>query len=160
MPAWAQALLADWRFKREAIDTQHGIALGLRWFSSATAIQILLGFWFLTALPPDKMRLFLGGSTLATMLLAIGLCASLGALISGLLKRVWLATGAALATVLVMVLMRDLLRQAYLKPYFSLSDLTVAEQYSPMLLFLAAFVVGIGIIVYMLKLAAAAGKGA
>lgn len=155
-----QALLAHWRLGRGGEEAEQDIAHGLRWFSSATAIQILLGFWFLLALPTDKMRLFMGGSMLATALLAIGLCIALGALIAGLLKRVWLATGAALVTVVVMVLMRDLLRQAYLEPYFSLSDLTVVEQYSPMLLFLVAFAVGIGIIVYMLKLAAAAGKEA
>ncbi len=156
----AQALLANWRRGRGVAGAKKGVAVGLRWFSAATAVQILLGFWFLVALPPDKMRLFLGGSTLATAFLTIGLCTSLGALIAGLLKRVWLTTGATLATVVVMVFMRDLLRQAYLAPYFSLSDLPIEAQYSPMLLFLVSFVAGIGIIVYMLKLAAAAVKEA
>ena len=153
-----QAILAKWRPAHGASDAKQDIDLGLRWFSAATVVQILLGFWFLMALPPDKMQLFLGNNTLATVLLGIGLCTSLGALIAGLLQRVWLAAGTVLATVVVMVLMRDILRQAYLAPYFSLSDLTVVKQYSPMLLFLVAFAVGIGLIAYMLKLAFVAGK--
>ena len=153
-----QALLARWRRSRTTVNTDADVAHGLRWFSAATAVQILIGFWFLMALPPDKMQLFLGSSVLATALLGIGLCTSLGALIAGLLQQVWLTAGTTLATVVIMVLMRDILRQAYLAPYFSLSDLNVVQQYSPMLLFLAAFVGGIGIIIYMLKLALAAGK--
>ena len=158
MAGLAQALLAKWRQGRGDADAAQDIALGLRWFSAATAVQILGGFWFLMALPTDKMYLFLGGDILATAFLGIGLCVALGALIAGLMGQVWLATGSALATVVVMVLMRDILRQAYLAPYFSLSDLTVVRQYSPMLLFLVSFVAGIAIIAYMLKLAASAGK--
>lgn len=153
-----QALLAHWRSSRTATTSEADVVQGLRWFSAATAVQIFIGFWFLMALPTDKMHLFLGNHVLATALLGIGLCTSLGALIAGLLQRVWMAAGTALTTVVVMVLMRDILRQAYLAPYFSLSDLKVVEQYSPMLLFLAAFAGGIGVIVYMLKLALAAGE--
>jgi hypothetical protein len=84
-----QALLAHWRRSRAEADAAHG----LRWFSAATAVQILIGFWFLMALPPDKMHLFLGSHVLATALLGIGLCTTLGALIAGLLQRVWMAAG-------------------------------------------------------------------
>jgi len=57
-----------------------------------------------------------------------------------------------------MVLMRDVLRTAYLKPYFNLSMLRVEPQYMPMVLFIVSLVVGIGVIGYMLNLAARAGK--
>jgi len=52
-----------------------------------------------------------------------------------------------------MVLIRDMVRTAYLKPYFSLSDLKLEPQYSPMILFLVTLIAGIGLIGYMLKLA-------
>ena len=65
-----------------------------------------------------------------------------------------------MATVSIMVLIRDLVRAAYLAPFFSVTDLKVAPQYSPMIMFLVSFAVGLVIVAYMLKLAAAAGKEA
>ena len=68
-------------------------------------------------------------------------------------NRVWASAGAAIFTIVIMVLMRDMARSAYLKPYFALSDLKVEPQYSPMILFLVTLIAGIGLIGYMLKLA-------
>ena len=59
----------------------------------------------------------------------------------------------ALATLVVMMFMRDLVRRFYLSPYFKLSDLSVEPQYSPLIFFLVTFVVGIIMIGYLLKLA-------
>ncbi len=42
--------------------------------------------------------------------------------------------------------------------YFNLSMLRVEPQYMPMVLFIVSLVVGIGVIGYMLNLAARAGK--
>lgn len=57
----------------------------------------------------------------------------------------------------VMSLMLDILRRAYLKPCFSLSDLKVIPQYGPMIIFLFVFAADLVVIGYMLKLSAAAG---
>jgi hypothetical protein len=52
-----------------------------------------------------------------------------------------------------MIIMRDLVRVAYLRPYFSLADLKMVPQYSPMLVFLVIFAGGLWVIYWMLKLA-------
>jgi len=67
--------------------------------------------------------------------------------------RIIPATAWALVTVLLMTLARDVLRLTYLKPYFSLSDLPTASQYSPFLVFLLALVGGGFLIRWMLKTA-------
>ncbi len=82
-----------------------------------------------------------------------GLTGAGTALFFGFKKRVWPSTGAVVFTIIVMVLIRDMVRTAYLKPYFALSDLKVEPQYSPMILFIVTLIIGIGLIGYMLKLA-------
>ena len=50
-----------------------------------------------------------------------------------------------------MTLARDILKLAYLKPYFKLSDLPYVPQYSSFIVFLLAFVGGIYLVGWMLK---------
>jgi hypothetical protein len=129
------------------------ISSGMKWFSYATLVQIVIGFWFALSIPTDIILLFLGGSNSATLLLLCGLTGAGTALFFGFKKRVWPSTGAVVFTVVVMVLIRDMVRTAYLKPYFALSDLKVEPQYSPMIIFIVTLIAGIGLIGYMLKLA-------
>ena len=129
------------------------ISSGMKWFSYATLFQVIIGFWFAVSLPNDIILLFLGGSGFATLLFFSGLTGAGAALFFGFNKRVWPSTGAVVFTIIVMVLIRDMVRTAYLKPYFALSDLKVEPQYSPMILFIVTLIIGIGLIGYMLKLA-------
>jgi len=129
------------------------ISSGMKWFSYATLVQVIIGFWFAVLLPNDIILLFLGGSISATLLLLCGLTGAGTALFFGFKKQVWPSTGAVVFTIIVMVLIRDMVRTAYLKPYFALSDIKVEPQYSPMILFIVTLIIGIGLIGYMLKLA-------
>ncbi len=129
------------------------ISSGMKWFSYATLVQVIIGFWFAISLPNDIILLFLGGSSFATLLFFSGLTGVGTALFFGFNKRVWPSTGAVVFTIIVMVLMRDMVRAAYLNPYFTLSDLKVEPQYSPMNIFIVTLIIGIGLIGYMLKLA-------
>ncbi|PIE61268.1 MAG: hypothetical protein CSA29_04215 [Desulfobacterales bacterium] len=147
-----------WKMKNTDEASATAVRSGLRWFIWATAIQFPLGIWFLLSLPKDKMMLFMGGGILHTILLSLGLVLSIGAMAVAMKKNVWGTVWLTLAVVLDMVLMRDLLRKAYLAPYFSPSDLNVVPDYSPLVLFLLSFAVGLALIAYMLKLAASAGK--
>ena len=61
------------------------------------------------------------------------------------------ATAWATATVLLMSLARDILKLAYLKPYFSLGDLPQVSQYSPFIVFLVFFIIGGKLVWWMLK---------
>jgi hypothetical protein len=153
-----QAVVWEFKRKKKAAKAKEVIHAGLNWFLGATVIQMLIGIWFLSALPKDKMMLFLGNDILCTTLLAMGIICALCALVFAVKRNVWATLSLALATITIMVLMRDVLRIAWLKPYFSISSLKVVPDYSPLVLFLVFFVVGIAVIFYMLKLAATAGK--
>jgi hypothetical protein len=65
--------------------------------------------------------------------------------------RIISATAWALVTVLLMTLARDILRLAYLKPYFSLPELPYSPQYSSFIVFLLAFVGCIYLVGWMIK---------
>ena len=52
----------------------------------------------------------------------------------------------------LMVIIRDLVRQAYLGEIFHPKDLVLAKQASPLLAFLLVFVIGLVALYYMIKL--------
>ncbi len=141
-------------------ETEPRIDYGLAWFNYATLAQILIGFWFLISLPRETMFLFLGGRTLHTFLLLLGIALVLLAIVLGFKKRLIPATAAVLSAVVVMVLIRHLVRTAYLEPYFSPASLQVTPQASPLVLFLVSFVIGLLLVGYMLRLALRAGREA
>lgn len=147
------ALIGHFRFTKSKVERNALIDKGMRYFTVATGIQILFGLWFLIALPKNIMMLFMGGSGYGTILLLLGLILAGVALYFGYRKQLINASVATLVLLVVMILMRDLVRVAYLKPYFQLSDLTVQPEYSPMIFFLVVFVAGLALIGYMLKLA-------
>jgi hypothetical protein len=93
-------------------------------------------------LPREIMALFMGASPFHTGIFLLALGMMVLALISGVRGRVGLTTAAALVLVFLMVIMRDLVRTAYLAPYFTLDDLTVTGQYSSLIAFLIALTAG------------------
>jgi hypothetical protein len=102
----------------------------------------------------------MGGSIPASILLVVGVGLSVYAVVMAFLKKVRLAAGLLVATVLVMAVLREVVRGGYLAGVFHPRDLEVVPQVSPLILFLVVFAVGLGCVAYMLKLAARAGKEA
>jgi len=147
------ALIGHFHFSKSAVEKETLVSRGLEYFTYATVVQIFVGIWFFVALPGHIMKAFMGGDSYATLLLLVGIILAFAALYSGFKKRVMTTSWLALATLIVMIFMRDLVRRFYLNPYFKLSDLVVEPQYSPLIFFLATFVVGIIMIGYLLKLA-------
>ena len=135
-------------------EAEHWIRYGCSWYVWATLINFPLGFMFLGSLPDFTHDV----STLSGALFALFLVSSvISAWISVMHARairVFHATGWALATVFQMILVRDLTRTAYLRPYFSPGDLEVQSEYLPLILFLIIFVAGLALIGWMLKTAA------
>ena len=156
----SQAILWKIRLRRGIPGADRKVTIGMQWFFSATVVQLFWGIWFLLALPPEVTRTLLKGSSYATFLVTAGFGAVLLILFFGVRRQVWAATASTVATVTIMVLMRDLVRAAYLEPFFTPAALKVQPQYSPMVLFLASFVIGLTVMAYMLKLAATSGKEA
>jgi hypothetical protein len=135
------------------------VELGMLWFTRATLAQLAFGTWFLLSLPRPVMLAFMGDHVPATMLLLAGLAAAGLSLAAGFQKKPVPAAVLTVLTVALMALVRDQVRALSLKPWFSLSELQVATQVSPIVLFLATFAVGLIAVAWMLKAYARAGRG-
>jgi hypothetical protein len=152
------ALMAMAKWKSDPEYAHALLRFGGRSFMYATMAQFVIGFWFLGSLPHDQMRLFLGGSPLAMGLLFLALVTAAAAIlvVAGALRRdharraVYLVSGLAAGTVALMVVVRDLLRNAYLKPYFHPQQFVIGTQWSVFVLFLVIFVLGLGLWFWML----------
>lgn len=147
------AISAHFQKSLPATERAGRIKNGLTWFTYATMVEIAIGIVFLFSLPKTVLHLFVGGNWLATLLFAGSLGGSFFCIKFGAQERLWPATAAMTLTILLMILVRDLARHAYLAPWFHPADLPVAPQYSPMLLFFLVLVAGLGIIASMLRLA-------
>jgi len=125
---------------------------GLAIFSIATMAQATIGLWFLMSLPRDVQAQFMGRSPLATGLLLAGFASGIASIGAALTRRLRLTIALFASTIGAMVLMRHMVRVAFLAGKFDLNSLRVNNQYGPMALFLAVLIMGIAAIVYMLRL--------
>lgn len=125
---------------------------GLKIFSYATMAQILIGIWFLIALPKNIMMQFMGQHILFTVLLLLAIGISVYLIMSSLQGKLNITLYLLLALLVIMIFIRDFVRQSYLADVFKLSDLQVRHEYGSMILFLLSFVVGIVALFYMVKL--------
>jgi hypothetical protein len=130
-------------FSRRAARADAGAAAraraGLRWFTWATLAQIPVGLWFLLSLPRGIMERFFGGHSETTLAFMLGLGLAAAALLSAFRNRPGRAAFFIVATVGCMVVVRSLVRGAYLAPQFAPESLPVAFQVGPLVMFLAAF---------------------
>ena len=132
---------------------------GGRAFEYATMAQFVIGFWFLVSLPRELRTLFLGDNTLATALLVTGIAGAAAAIVvvARALRLDDYRLGAFAGTVLTavaviaMVVMRDILRDEYLKPYFHPERFVVQTQWTVLPLFLAVFLGGVALWLVMLR---------
>lgn len=125
--------------------------IGLKVFFWATVINVLIGIWYLLALPREVMLLFMGRNLPATVCFTVALLLTVGMLIVAWKKKFWLTIWHTVAMVFLMSFMRAWLRSGYLQEVFNLDQLQVVPEYSPMLFFFAVLVFGIGCIAWMLK---------
>ncbi|MGA7859606.1 MAG: hypothetical protein WCA11_16845 [Terracidiphilus sp.] len=152
-------LLAWAKWKQDLEYARYIFHFGGKAYMYATMTQFLVGLWFLFSLPHDLRMLFLGDNVLATSLLAVGVGGAAVAifLMSSALRNENIRFAALSVSsltglvILSMSLMRDILRDAYLKPYFHPSEFAVKTQWSPLLLFLGLFVGGVVLWFVMLK---------
>jgi hypothetical protein len=146
------------RFKR---DREYGAWLVRRSsivFAATTILQFLVGMWFLLSLPRNVALIFFRdglGVTIFGVALLSTLAATILLLVGGTAKEpsrlVHAGFGMVLITVALMVVMRDMVRTAYLQPYFQLSRLQVSPQTGIILVFLLTFMGGLVTLVWMLR---------
>ncbi len=138
---------------------QWAVKYGVLWFTIATIIQMAVGIWFLLALPKDVMMLFMGQNILATGLLGAGIVLPIISMMLLILAaksekpRALAVSGiAGLAlTLIVMVIMRDIVRDGYLAGKFDVFDRVVDPQWGVMALFAVILVAGLIVVGYMIR---------
>jgi len=147
----AIALWYTYQRSRGQEDCSQWIKYGCNWFAGATIANYGLGFWFFGVLPRGLINpsTLVGG--LFSLFLILAVITGALSIISAMRYRPLPATWYTLGTILLMVLMRDFLRIAYLKPWFSPAELTVQPAWSPFLLFLLCFIAGLVLVGWMLK---------
>jgi hypothetical protein len=148
--------LANW--KRDTEYARQLLKFGGKAFMYATMAQTVVGVWFLVSLPRDLRMLYMGDNSLATILLLVGVAGGIGAifLMSDALRREniriagYYVPGIMGIVILSMSVMRDLLRDAYLKPYFHPEQFVVKTQWAVFPLFLVLFLAGVALWFVML----------
>ena len=112
-------------------------AYGKKVFIHATLANVIIGVWYLISHPNRVMMVFLGDNVHATACLVISiiLTAAVLAVLYGVAEperrkvTVYAAAGIVLTLIIVMNIMRQMLRAAYLEPYFTTERLLVEPQW-------------------------------
>lgn len=123
---------------------------GSKWFVYATAVNMVVGLWFLFQIPRDIRMNFLGENTTDTMILWGGVALALGAM-HFVRKKPGLATLLLLGTLSLMSVSRHALREYMLEPYIQVDKLTVNPQWGVFVVFLVLLIFSLGLILWMLK---------
>lgn len=129
----------------------HCEKVGLRFFTLFTAINIGIGFWYLLSLPKEQMMVFMGGNYPATFVLVLGILLAFSALYCSFRGKFWLTFSHLIGLVVVMVFIRSWLRSSYLSEYFTLDQLELVPQSSPLVFFVITLLFGLATIGYLLK---------
>ncbi|HTU49125.1 MAG TPA: hypothetical protein VMF56_00945 [Acidobacteriaceae bacterium] len=149
--------LANWKRDREY--ARQVLQLGGKAFMYATMAQFLVGVWFLVSLPREMIMLFTGENLVATALLLVGVFSASAAILmmsyavrkENIRIAAYYAPALIAVVILTMCVMRDILRDAYLKPYYHPEKFIVHTQWSVFPLFLALFIGGVVLWFVMLK---------
>jgi drug/metabolite transporter (DMT)-like permease len=128
-------------------------------FMYATMAQFIIGSWFLISIPRNFRMLFMGDNPLASALFIVGILGTVGAifLMSDALRKqnirmaAYGVSGILAVVILTMILMRDILRDAYLEPYFHPHQFAVKTQWAVLPVFLVLFLGGVGLWLLMLQ---------
>jgi hypothetical protein len=135
------------------------IKAGLKIFGIATIVQVLIGFWFLIALPSEFILQFMGRNIVFSIILLLGFLSAIGAIVTAFVNKLRPTVMMLLVTVILMVITRHNLRSLYLADKFSLDSLELAPQYGVMTLFFVILVIGLVSVGYMIKAALDAKEG-
>lgn len=153
-----QAVQEGWRRWRHRAVVRERRNRGLKIFAWATKAQIVVGILQLVVLPTGLRALFLGKDLLLTGLLGLGAALSIGAIVAATLRKLWPTVGLYLATMAVMVALRQSLRVAFQRGPGHLLNQPVDTELGPLLLFLVIFVMGGLTVAWMVRTVLRAGR--
>jgi hypothetical protein len=149
--------LARWKSDREYAD--YLFQYGGKAFMYATMAQFIIGTWFLISIPRNLRMIFMGDNPIASALFIVGILGTVGAifLMSDALRKQNIRTasygvsGLLAVVIITMIIMRDILRDAYLAPYFHPHQFAVKTQWAVLPVFLVLFLGGVGLWLLMLQ---------
>lgn len=147
------ALIWRIRQKQNKPDAAQRVKTGLQIFAIATSVQVIIGFWFLLAIPRDFILSFMGQNLVYTIILFTGMALAIAAIMTAFLNKLIPSVILLLGTIIMMVITRANLRALYLEKFFSFDSLQLVPQYGVMILFFIIFVTGLAIVGYLLKIA-------
>jgi len=146
------AIYANYVVKDE--DEKNGIIrLNLRRFAWFTIIQFGIGTWFWLSNPKEVWMTFMGGSIIATILMILGLLLSASMIITAFRSKLNTTLIHLAVVIVIMVIMREYMRAAWLNNVFSPASLETTGKVSSFIAFLLVFLVGIYMLYYMYRLA-------
>jgi hypothetical protein len=130
---------------------------GSLWFSTMTAVNLLIGFIWLAMLPRDSILRFMGANPGATVVLALGMMLGFGALVTifmaGSAKNpaplVKAGVGLVVATLVLMVVTRDHVRQAALDTAGFQPASWIVPQWGSIFVFLVLLVAALAVVTWM-----------
>ena len=93
---------------------------------------------------------------LHTVFLTLGILAAIGVIILAMRARFWPTIVLLVVTVAIMAVMRSFVRAAYVGRFFTVENLQVQPQMDVMIVFFVILAIGLGAVVFMIKLARAA----
>ena len=137
------------RGKSGAADWSNwAVEYGKKIFIHATLANIIIGMWFLISHPEKIMMLFAGADAYATgqfILSILFITAALAMMyrMSGTERKkgyVYTAAGILAGTIIIMIVMRQTLRAAYLEPHFKIDDMPVEPQWLLFGIFAGVFI--------------------
>ncbi|MEE4116485.1 MAG: hypothetical protein V2I37_09965 [Marinilabiliaceae bacterium] len=142
------------KFKSSDPDTdQVSIKLNMRRFAWLTLIQAGIGIWFWLSNPKEVWMTFMGGSITATIILMLGILMTASMILSAFRNKINATLVHLLVIMLLMIIVREFLRAAWLKDIFHPGSLEVVNKISPLIAFLLVFAIGLYLLYYMYRLA-------
>ncbi len=144
-------LIGFFRWKNDPTTAKLFIDFGGKWFIYSTAVQILVGIWFLFTLSKSAQGLLMGKNVLATFNLILGI---LGAPIAiwimhkarhaqNPLPQLKIVYGLTFLIVVFMSITRGLIRNQYLHQFYQPANFTIQPQWDVLAIFFIAFLMGI-----------------
>lgn len=146
------ALYAHFTKKTDVEKKEKDFTAGLKIFAWGTMVQVAIGTWFWLSQPRAVWILFMGGNITYTVLMIISWIIAIIMILTAMKKRLWITVSLAATIIVIMSIIRELIRMAYLEGIFHPADLEVSQQMSPFIAFLITFVIGIVALIYMLRL--------
>ncbi|NUN94734.1 MAG: hypothetical protein HUU16_01055 [Candidatus Omnitrophica bacterium] len=148
-------------FRGSDEEAEKGARLGAMVSLVATAIQMVIGFWYLLSLPEGVLKRFLTFATPGSFSLILGILLAVGLFLALFFlsqapshaRLRWIASALAAAVLLLMSATNEALREELLREHFTLPEWTVRTQWGPILVFLAVFVAGLAVVAWLARVA-------